>query len=244
MAHIEVKDLRKIYHEGSTHGTNTSKTVALDGVTFTIEKGEFVAIMGPSGSGKSTLLHILGFLDVPSSGIYKFEGRNALNYTTDESAFIRNNRMGFIFQAFNLLPKTSVLENVKLPLLYSSIPESEWDTRAKKAIEAVQLMHRVNHEPSELSGGEKQRVAIARALVNDPQVIFADEPTGNLDSKSGRAVMETIEKLNNEGHTIILITHETSTAEHAKRIINIKDGQIEKDVKVHNRKRATEEYTK
>jgi putative ABC transport system ATP-binding protein len=245
MAQIEVKDLRKIYHgDSSSDKSRGTQTIALDRISFTIEKGEFVGIMGPSGSGKSTLLHILGFLEVPTDGIYLFEGRNALDYTTDESAFIRNKRMGFIFQAFNLLPKTSVLENVKLPLLYSDVPESKWNSKAKAAIEAVQLSHRMYHEPAELSGGEKQRVAIARALVNDPQVIFADEPTGNLDSKSGRAVMETIEGLNDAGHTIILITHETSTAEHAKRIIHIKDGTVERDEKVAHRKRAEKEYTK
>jgi putative ABC transport system ATP-binding protein len=237
MAQIEVKGIRKIY-EGD------GKTVALNGVNFSIEKGEFVAIMGPSGSGKSTLLHILGFLDIPTDGTYRFEGKNILDYSTQETAIVRNQRMGFIFQAFNLLPKTSVLENVKLPLLYSNVPESEWDVRALAAIDAVGLQHRVSHEPSELSGGEKQRVAIARALVNDPQVIFADEPTGNLDSKSGRAVMEAIEKLNDAGRTIILITHETSTAEHARRILRMIDGKIESDEVVTNRKRATQEYTK
>lgn len=238
MALIEIKDLEKIY------GSDSSKTIALNKVSFTIEPGEFVAIMGPSGSGKSTLLHILGFLDPPTSGDYIFDGRNMMDYSAIEAASVRNEKMGFIFQAFNLLPKTSVLENVKLPLLYSTIPESEWHGRAIIAIDAVGLSHRMKHEPSELSGGEKQRVAIARALVTNPQVIFADEPTGNLDSKSGRSVMEAIETLNDQGHTVVLITHETSTAEHAKRIIHVRDGKIERDELVGNRRRADVEYTK
>jgi putative ABC transport system ATP-binding protein len=235
---IKVDKLKKVYYGDG------AETVALESASFVIEKGEFVAIMGPSGSGKSTLLHILGFLDEATDGEYTFDGKNAREYTSLEQAKIRNEKMGFIFQAFNLLPKTTVLENVKLPLLYSKIPESEWDKRALKAIDAVQLNHRIDHEPAQLSGGEKQRVAIARALVNNPQVIFADEPTGNLDSKSGQAVMEVIEKLNDEGHTIILITHETSTAEHAKRILRVRDGKIESDEKVIRRKRANKEYSK
>jgi putative ABC transport system ATP-binding protein len=235
---IDVRNIEKVYENDGV------KTVALDGMSFEIDKGEFVAIMGPSGSGKSTLLHILGFLDVPSGGEYVFDNKNSNDYLADEAAFVRNKKMGFIFQAFNLLPKTSVLDNVKLPLLYSDIPESEWNARALSAIDAVGLSHRLQHESSELSGGEKQRVAIARALVNDPEVIFADEPTGNLDSKSGRAVMETIEKLNDQGHTIILITHETTTAEHAERILHVLDGKIEKDEQVKHRKSARVEYTK
>jgi putative ABC transport system ATP-binding protein len=238
MALIEVKDLKKVYKDEGT------ETIALNEVTFTIDEGEFVAIMGPSGSGKSTLLHILGFLDPPTSGEYIFDGKNVLDYSSVEAAYVRNKELGFIFQAFNLLPKTTVLENVKLPLLYSNIAESKWNNLAKKAIETVGLSHRLNHEPAELSGGEKQRVAIARALVTSPQVIFADEPTGNLDSKSGQAVMEAIQKLNDEGHTIILITHETSTAEHAKRIIHVRDGQIERDERVNSRRRANAGYTK
>jgi len=238
MPQIEVRNIKKVYTDEG------AKTIALSDVSFSIEKGEFVAIMGPSGSGKSTLLHILGFLDVPTSGKYFFDGRLAEKYSLAEAALIRNKKMGFIFQAFNLLPKTTVLDNVKLPLLYSDIPESEWDVRALAAIDSVNMTHRVNHEPSELSGGEKQRVAIARALVTDPEVIFADEPTGNLDSKSGRAVMETIESLNDKGHTVVLITHETSTAEHAKRILHVKDGEIEKDEVVSNRKRAEKGYIK
>lgn len=226
MALIEVENLGKIYQDDGV------ATVALQNVSFKIESGEFVAIMGPSGSGKSTLLHILGFLDGSTSGEYRFNGKTMEGYSKNEIAAVRNKKMGFVFQAFNLLSRTSVLENVKLPLLYSDVDESEWENRAKSAIEAVGLGHRMQHEPSQLSGGERQRVAIARALVLSPQVIFADEPTGNLDSKSGRQVMEILEKLNTEhGHTIILITHETTTAEHAKRIIHVKDGMIERDEK-------------
>lgn len=235
MALIELKELKKKY------GDDLEEPPAVDGVSLDIKEGEFVAIMGPSGSGKSTLLHILGFLDKPSHGTYKFDGRNLNNYTDEEAAKVRNQKMGFIFQAFNLLPKTTVLENVKLPLVYSGTKESEWDAIATKAIEDVGLLHRINHEPSQLSGGEKQRVAIARALVNNPKVIFADEPTGNLDSKSGKIIMEIIQKLNeNQGRTVILITHETYTAEHAQRIITLRDGQIETDKKTAHRHKADE----
>ncbi|NDF13656.1 MAG: ABC transporter ATP-binding protein, partial [Proteobacteria bacterium] len=218
---------------------------ALRGVSFDVKKGEFVAIMGPSGSGKSTLLHILGFLDEHTGGDYLFEGKNVKSYKPEEISKIRNGRMGFIFQAFNLLPRTTVLENVKLPLLYSDVPPESWDAMAKKAIESVGMSHRLDHEPAQLSGGEKQRVAIARALVLEPSVIFADEPTGNLDSKSGKMVIQTIQNLNEKhGHTIVLITHETSTAEHAQRIIRVMDGSIESDAKVLNQRRADEGYVK
>ena len=235
---IEVKNLKKAYHDGSD-------TVALKGVTFDVRRGEFLAIMGPSGSGKSTLLHLLGMLDEPSGGSYHFEGKNITSFTGDELADLRNRKLGFVFQAFNLLPRTSVLENVKLPLYYSNVPEEEWEPRARKAVEDVGLGHRMLHEPSELSGGEKQRVAIARALVTDPDVIFADEPTGNLDSKSGKNVMGIIQHLNEEhGKTIVLITHETSTAEHAERVITLLDGEIETDKKVRNRLTPNDEYVK
>lgn len=236
---IEVSHLRKVYKDEGT------ETIALNDVSFSIKTGEFVAIMGPSGSGKSTLLHMLGFLDEPTSGSYKFDGKLSSRYGKDEVAQVRNEKMGFVFQSFNLLPRTSVLENVKLPLLYSSKPERQWTNLAVQAIESVGLAHRMHHEPSELSGGEKQRVAIARALVNSPQVIFADEPTGNLDSRSGKMVMEIIQDLNERlGHTIILITHETQTAEHAERIIHVKDGEIEQDYKVKTRRRAKDQFTK
>lgn len=230
---IEVKNLTKVYDDGLV------KTPVLHGVSFTIERGEFVAIMGPSGSGKSTLLHLLGFLDDYTDGSYLFIGAEARSYTGDEIARIRNQKLGFIFQSFNLLANTTVLENVKLPLLYSSIPESEWESRAMSAIESVSLEHRATFDVSKLSGGERQRVAIARALVCNPEVIFADEPTGNLDSKSGDAVISILQKLNEElGHTIILITHETDTAEHARRIIRIKDGLLESDTRVEKPQRA------
>ncbi len=236
---IEVKNLAKVYNNGGV------ETRALNGVTFNIRKGEFVAIMGPSGSGKSTLLQILGLLDDYSHGGFHFNGQDIKSYNSSEVAKIRNEKMGFVFQAFNLLPKSTVLENVKLPLLYSDRPESDWDKLATEAIEAVGLSHRINHEANQLSGGEKQRVAIARALVNQPEVIFADEPTGNLDSKSGQAIIEIIQKLNQEkNHTIILITHETYTAEYAERIIRLLDGKIESDVKVENRKLDGKSFVK
>jgi len=230
MALIEIKDLEKIYRNDSV------ETPALDGVSFNIEQGEFVAIMGPSGSGKSTLLHVIGFLDFPTGGSYLFDGKSINDYSKEEIAHVRNKKMGFIFQTFNLLSRTTVLDNVKLPLVYSGIKEAKWNEIALKAIEEVGLMHRVNHEPSQLSGGEKQRAAIARALINDPSVIFADEPTGNLDSKSGGQVMELIKQLNEKGHTIILVTHETYTAEYAQRIIRLKDGKIDSDQKVMERR--------
>jgi len=236
---IETKNLKKVYSEGDT------KTFALQNTSFSVEDGEFVAVMGPSGSGKSTLLHILGFLDEQTSGKYLFEGKSFSDHSEEEIAHIRNAEMGFIFQSFNLLPRINVLENTKLPLIYSNVPESKWDNMAREAIESVGLTHRIDHEPSQLSGGEKQRAAIARALINKPKIIFADEPTGNLDSKSGKMIMEIIEKLNeDEGHTIILITHETYTAEHAQRIIRLHDGEIISDKKVRHRHSARKEEFK
>lgn len=233
MSLIEVEKLTKVYDDGEI------KTPVLHGISFAIERGEFVAIMGPSGSGKSTLLHVIGFLDEYTSGSYRFNGIEAKKYTGNEIAAIRNQKLGFVFQSFNLLPNTTALENVKLPLLYSQFPESEWDDRAMKAIRSVGLEHRALFESTRLSGGERQRVAIARALVCDPEVIFADEPTGNLDSRSGGAVIDILQKLNKElGHTVILITHETETAEHAERIIRIKDGLVESDTEVKNPRHA------
>jgi putative ABC transport system ATP-binding protein len=233
---LEIKNLRKSYSDG---------TVALRDVTFNVRKGEFVAIMGPSGSGKSTLLHLLGLLDESTSGHYSFNGKNVSTFSRDQLAILRNEEIGFVFQAFNLLARTSVLDNVQLPLNYSKIPEHEWKKKAEAAVEAVGLGHRFEHTSAELSGGEKQRVAIARALVTNPEVIFADEPTGNLDSKSGKQVMSIIQRLNEkEGKTVVLITHETSTAEHAERIIRLKDGEIESDTKVRNRLSAEDEYVK
>ncbi len=227
---IEVKNIWKVFDNEGT------RTEALRGVSLTIKKGEFVAIMGSSGAGKSTLLQILGLLDNHTDGTYHFSGKDIGSFNQEEIAKFRNAKVGFIFQAFNLLPHESVLENVKLPLMYSNIPESEWDKRAKDAVISVGLEHRMYHQAVQLSGGEKQRVAIARALVNSPEVIFADEPTGNLDSKSGQAVIEIIQRLNLElGHTIILITHETYTAKYAERIIRLHDGQVDCDEQVIDR---------
>ncbi len=237
MAIIEIKALEKTYRD-------EVETVALRGLDFSIEKGEFISIMGPSGSGKSTLLHILGFLDRPTGGKYFFEDKNMNDYSDEELAKVRNKKMGFVFQAFNLLPRTSVLENVKLPLLYSDVKESFWNNIALKAIDSVGLSNRVYHESSKLSGGEKQRVAIARALVNNPSVIFADEPTGNLDSMSGGQVMEILEKLHEDGHTIILVTHETYTAEYAHRLIKIKDGLVEFDGPVEKKHKHQDGFKK
>ena len=230
MEFIEVRNLQKSYAD------DDARTDILKNLSFSVKRGEFVSIMGPSGSGKSTLLHILGFLDYPTGGEYFFDGKRAADYSGPESARIRNKRMGFVFQAFNLLPRVSVLENVKLPLLYSGQDEASWDERAAKALAAVGLSHRIDYEPSRLSGGERQRVAIARALVNEPDIIFADEPTGNLDSKSGTQVLELIDELHRKGHTVLLVTHETYTAEYAERIVRIFDGAIASDERVLNRR--------
>lgn len=222
MALIEAVQLVKTYPaQVPTH--------ALNGVSLTIEAGEFVAIMGPSGSGKSTLLHILGFLDQPTSGRYLFEGNEIHAYSEPDLARIRNEKIGFIFQSFNLLSRTSVFDNVLLPLQYSRIPVARRRTLVEEALTHVNMTYRASHFPHQLSGGERQRAAIARALVNKPLVIFADEPTGNLDSKNGVAVMETIEGLHRQGHTVILITHETPTAAYAQRIIELRDGEMVAD---------------
>lgn len=239
MSLFEVKNLEKTFYGEAT------ETKVLRGVDFTIEAGEFVSIMGPSGSGKSTLLNILGFLLDSSDGEYRFNGKQYQDHTDDEIAKIRNQEMGFVFQTFNLLPRLSVFENIQLPLMYSNRPESEWKTRVEEVVEIVGLSHRIDFEAYKLSGGEKQRVAIARALVNSPSVIFADEPTGNLDSKSGGAIMQTLQRLHDElGHTVLLITHETFTAEHADRMIHIVDGKVERDEKIKNRREANKEFIK
>jgi putative ABC transport system ATP-binding protein len=229
---IKVQNLTKDYTNDGV------ATPVLHGLNFSIDSGEFVAIMGPSGSGKSTLMHILSFLDRPTAGLYEFEGRDTKDFSDDYLAGLRNERVGFVFQSFNLLARTSVLDNVKLPLIYSK--KKDQDELAKKALESVGLSHRLKYFTNQISGGEKQRVAIARALVCEPAVIFADEPTGNLDSKSGNIVMEILQKLNNDGHTIILVTHEMDTANHAKRIIRIKDGNIIEDEQVKQRTIASE----
>ena len=226
---IEIKNLNKIFVMEDV------ETRAIDGVSFSVAKGDFISIMGPSGSGKSTLLQVIGFLDRHTDGEYLFEGKSMDDYSEEELAHIRNSKMGFIFQTFNLLPRASVFENVKLPLFYSDIEESKWDGLVKEAIDSVGLSHRHEHSPARLSGGERQRVAIARALVNKPEIIFADEPTGNLDSKSGEQVMDLISDLNKNGHTIILITHETYTANYAERIIKLHDGKIVLDEKIEKR---------
>lgn len=228
---IEISDLKKDYVNEEV------VTSVLYGVSLKIYEGEFVAIMGPSGSGKSTLMHILGFLDTLSSGTFKFKGSDVSTLENDQLAKIRNEEVGFIFQAFNLLPKTSVYENVALPLLYNQ-KITDRDAAVKKAVKSVGLFHRINNLSNQLSGGEKQRVAIARALVTGPSIIFADEPTGNLDTKSGHAIMEILENLNDEGHTIVLVTHESDTARHAKRIVKICDGLISEDTIVENRRSA------
>lgn len=223
MALIEVAELIKTYAEDRV------ATRALRGVTFSIEQGEFVAFMGASGSGKSTLLHILGFLDRPTSGRYTFDGHRLDDYSEVELAAIRNRTMGFVFQAFHLLPHRTVFDNVLLPLQYSTLPRRQQTARVEAALAQVGLTDRQYHRPNQLSGGEKQRVAIARALVNQPLVIFADEPTGNLDSVTGQNVMETIDDLHERGHTVVLITHETPTAAFAERTIELKDGQVVRD---------------
>ena len=215
-------------------------TPVLRGLNFAINQGEFVAIMGPSGSGKSTLMHILGFLDRLTNGVYEFDLKNVAEFSDNELAGLRNQEVGFVFQSYNLLPKTSVIENVKLPLIYAGVSPREMQKKAEKAIEAVGLTHRLNHLSNQLSGGESQRVAIARALINEPKMIFADEPTGNLDSKAGSQIMEILENLNEAGKTIILVTHEQDTAAHARRIIRLRDGVIVTDEIVNNRRIAKE----
>lgn len=228
---IEVRHLTKIYK------TDAEATVALDDVSFRIEKGEFVAIMGPSGSGKSTLMHILGALDLSTSGEYILDGAEVWRLSDDELADIRNRKIGFIFQAFNLLPRTTALKNVMLPMMYAGIPKLERLNTAKKFLEMVGLGNRLLHTSNQLSGGQQQRVAIARSLVLDPSILLADEPTGNIASAQAEEIMAIFEKLNDEGHTIIMITHEPDIALHAKRIMHLRDGKIVTDGNGHKQRR-------
>jgi putative ABC transport system ATP-binding protein len=217
MSLISAHNIEKVYADG---------TRAVRGVSFDIEEGEFVAIMGPSGSGKSTILHVLGFLDRPSGGAYHFRGKESREFSDHDLAVLRNKEMGFVFQMFNLVPRMSVYQNVRLPLLYSEHKESVWDKTVRHYVHAVGLSHRLDYDVTKLSGGERQRVAIARALVNDPKIVFADEPTGNLDSHSGAVVMDFIESLHKEGRTVILITHDAYVAKYARRILHVVDGEI------------------
>ncbi|MES2023689.1 MAG: ABC transporter ATP-binding protein [Patescibacteria group bacterium] len=237
---IEVKNLTKTYKTGDV------EFQALKGVSFTIKDGEFVAIMGPSGSGKSTLMHILGALDNPTSGEYFLDGKDVSSYSDDELADIRKDKIGFVFQAFNLLPRTTVIRNVMLPMIYEGVPTAERERRAKEALISAGLDEaHFLHLSNQISGGQIQRVAIARALVNNPSLILADEPTGNLDSKTGEIVLGTFQKLNKElGRTIILITHEPDVAEHADRILFIKDGELVEDRKSHTKRHAHTHYIK
>jgi putative ABC transport system ATP-binding protein len=234
---IEIKNITKTYGSGDT------AFQALKGVTFSIKDGEFLAIMGPSGSGKSTMMHILGCLDTPTSGTYVLDGKDVSEMSDEELADIRKDKIGFVFQAFNLLPRTTVLRNVMLPLVYAGVEESEREKRASAALIAAGLSEtHFAHKSNELSGGQIQRVAIARALVNDPSLILADEPTGNLDTKTGEIVLGTFQKLNRErGRTVVLITHEPDVAEHAERIIHLRDGVIVSDSKAHTRRHARHE---
>ena len=220
---IQVEDVHKSYDLGETF------VHALRGVSFSIKLGEFVSIMGPSGSGKSTLMNIVGCLDTPSKGTYLLNDRNVGNLDEEQLAGIRNEEIGFVFQKFHLLPRSSALENVALPLKYASVKQSERLTRAEEVLDKVGLSNRLTHKPTELSGGEQQRVAIARALVNSPSILFADEPTGNLDSKTGHQVLEIFKDLNKRGQTIVVITHEREIAEQSQRTITIKDGEIGSD---------------
>lgn len=220
---LKIKEIKKIYQMGKV------KVEALKGVSFYIDKGEFVAIMGPSGSGKSTLMHIIGCLDQPTEGSFIIGGKDVSKLNDDRLAEIRNKSIGFVFQQFNLLSRTSILHNVEIPLIYAGLKTKQRREMAKQALVSVGLGDRVKHKPNEISGGEKQRAAIARALVNYPLIILADEPTGNLDTKTGEEIMKIFYKLHQQGNTVIMVTHEAEIARHARRIIHLRDGLIEKD---------------
>jgi putative ABC transport system ATP-binding protein len=220
---IDIQDLRKVYEMGAM------EVNALDGVSLHIAKGEYVAIMGPSGSGKSTLMNIVGCLDTPTSGSYKLRGTEIRERDDDELARIRNQEIGFVFQTFNLLPRADALHNVELPLIYAGKPAKERRARAASVLEMVGLKDRMHHKPNELSGGQRQRVAIARALVNGPSIVLADEPTGNLDSKTGIEIMSLLDEIHSKGNTVILVTHEEDIAARARRIVRLRDGKIESD---------------
>lgn len=236
---ISVKNLGKEYL------TEDTSTVALSDVSFKIDDGEFVAVMGPSGSGKSTLLNILSFLDRPTKGDYVFDGKRIDELSDLELAQVRNKKMGFIFQSFNLLGRSSVYDNVEMPLIYDrAIPSAKRKAMVEKAVASVGLTEKLMSRAGRLSGGQKQRVAIARAIVNSPAVIFADEPTGNLDSSSGAQVMEILSELHHAGHTIVLVTHETYTAEFANRILRVRDGKLESDEPVKNRRDGKKDFIK
>jgi putative ABC transport system ATP-binding protein len=225
MALIETVDLWKTYVMGS------EEIHALRGVSIQIERGEYVAIMGPSGSGKSTLMNLIGCLDTPSKGSYLLNGKQVSQMNDNELARIRNEEIGFVFQTFNLLPRATALHNVELPLVYAGVAARDRQDRAKKALERVELGDRLSHRPNQLSGGQRQRVAIARALVNNPSILLADEPTGNLDSKTGNEIMHLFAKLHESGNTIVLVTHEADIAAYAHRAIHLRDGQVENDVR-------------
>jgi putative ABC transport system ATP-binding protein len=225
MALIQTKDLWKTYQMG------TELIHALQGVSIEIERGEYVAIMGPSGSGKSTLMNLIGCLDTPSKGSYLLNNKQVSEMNDDELARIRNEEIGFVFQTFNLLPRATALHNVELPLIYAGVPAKVRGERAAQALDKVELADRKSHRPNQLSGGQRQRVAIARALVNNPSILLADEPTGNLDSKTGVEIMSLFARLHESGNTIVLVTHEPEVAAHAHRTIHIRDGQVEKDVR-------------
>ncbi|MCB9809569.1 ABC transporter ATP-binding protein [Candidatus Peribacteria bacterium] len=224
MALIVTENLHKKYFSGLE-----TELHVLRGINLTIEAGQSVAIMGPSGSGKSTLMHLLGFLDTVTEGRYFFDGEDVSHFTEDELASIRNTRVGFVFQQFHLLPRTSAIENVQLPMIYAGVSSAEQVRRATEALEAVGLGDRLDHLPNELSGGQQQRVSIARALVNNPKVLFADEPTGNLDTQSSEEIMEIFMQLNREGKTLIMVTHEPDIAQYCERVIHLRDGVIERD---------------